>query len=401
MGGWPQLTYDIATKLEKRGHDIHVLTSKHEAHQLDFQENNIRRVLNLNSPDHEHYHLHYSLFYPYWSFQNRNHLKQAEAQVNPDIVFINCMWNMSKSLAMDSEYIFRNRVIYYMANTWPSDLDAHSAYWTSSANRPVLSHVKFVLGQPISKVFLRKNVNTQPKFSCVLCVSKFIQNYMVTKVGIPIKNTVVVYNGIDLNKFKPKEFQINSNKRLELLYAGGLLPHKGVITAIEAMNFIVNDLGIRNVHLSLLGGGHPHYVDSLKDLVHSLEIIDYVTFLNRVPRDEMPRILLNFDVLLFPSIGPEALARIVQEAMASGLVVIGTTMGGTPEILEDGVNGLTFEAGNSLMLAEKIILIEKDRSLLYKYGKAGIQTVKERFSIDRMVNEIEYKFDQIINEESI
>jgi glycosyltransferase involved in cell wall biosynthesis len=112
----------------------------------------------------------------------------------------------------------------------------------------------------------------------------------------------------------------------------------------------------------------------------------------------MPSVFAEHEVLLFPSIWPEPLARIIQEAMACELVVIGTATGGTNEILSEGENGLIFEVGNSAMLAEKINLIMSEPSLREKLAQAARKTVEERFSLNRMVTEIEESFHQILSQ---
>ena len=112
----------------------------------------------------------------------------------------------------------------------------------------------------------------------------------------------------------------------------------------------------------------------------------------------MPRVIEAHDVLVFPSIWPEPLARIIQEAMVCGLVVIGTTTGGTREILLDGVNGLTFEVENAQMLAEKIVQVIDDGGLRAKLARAARQTVVERFNLTRMVDEIEENFNWLLTQ---
>jgi glycosyltransferase involved in cell wall biosynthesis len=103
----------------------------------------------------------------------------------------------------------------------------------------------------------------------------------------------------------------------------------------------------------------------------------------------MPAILQQFDVLVFPSIYEEPLARIVQEAMAAGLVVVGTTTGGTKEILKDGETGLTFAPEDADYLAEQIARLMNDHDLFCRLAQAGRQTVLENFTLVRMVKEIE------------
>jgi glycosyltransferase involved in cell wall biosynthesis len=78
-----------------------------------------------------------------------------------------------------------------------------------------------------------------------------------------------------------------------------------------------------------------------------------------------------------------------QEAMASGLVVVGTTTGGTGEILKNGETGLTFAPEDANGLAHQVTRLINDRDLYCRLSQAGRQTVFENFTLDKMVNEIE------------
>jgi glycosyltransferase involved in cell wall biosynthesis len=116
---------------------------------------------------------------------------------------------------------------------------------------------------------------------------------------------------------------------------------------------------------------------------------DFVIFHKPASKEEMPAILQQFDVLIFPSIYEEPLARITQEAMASGLVVVGTTTGGTGEILKDGETGFTFAPEDADGLAEQVNRLILDPDLCCRLAEAGRQTVLENFTLDKMVKEIE------------
>jgi glycosyltransferase involved in cell wall biosynthesis len=78
-----------------------------------------------------------------------------------------------------------------------------------------------------------------------------------------------------------------------------------------------------------------------------------------------------------------------QEAMASGLVVVGTTTGGTLEILRDGETGLTFAPEDADGLAKQVARLITDPDLRCRLAQAGRQTVLENFTLDKMVKEIE------------
>ena len=103
----------------------------------------------------------------------------------------------------------------------------------------------------------------------------------------------------------------------------------------------------------------------------------------------MPALLRRFDVLVFPSVWEEPLARVMQEAMATGLVVVGTTTGGSKELLVDGETGLAFAAEDAAGLAAQLTRLAAEPGLYPRLAKAGRQAVVERFNIERMVDQVE------------
>lgn len=102
----------------------------------------------------------------------------------------------------------------------------------------------------------------------------------------------------------------------------------------------------------------------------------------------MPRLLQQFDALLSPSLGEEPFSKMVLEGMISGLVVMATPTGGTIEILKDDKNGLLFTLRDSEDLARKITRLVEDPVLCRKLANAGRQTIIERFTVTRMMNEL-------------
>lgn len=392
MGGWPQLTCDIVDRLRERGHKLLVLTSRHQRERLTAPEKDIHRVLYPESADRDHYHPHYVLTDRWHEHENSRFLKEAFNSFIPEVLFIHGLWNMSCRVALDAERLCPNRVVYYMASNWPIEMDAHTSYWTTPTKRPWLRLPKKLVGALVQKNLLSSAIGQTLKFDRVLCVSKYIQDCLIHQLGLPVQHTQVLYNGIDVNAFSPRPYKRNDDNDLKLIYAGGFWEHKGVFSAIEAIDHLVNRLGVRNIHLALVGAGHPEYVAKMKRQISELDLEDFVSFTDRVPRGQMPSLLQAYDILLFPSTGPEALARIVQEAMACGVLVIGSTAGGTPEILQDGKNGLAFKAGDAKMLAEKIALAASNRELRDCLTRAARCTVEERFTIEGMVDRLEEYF---------
>jgi glycogen synthase len=386
-GGYTQWCHEVATNLAKRGHTIGVLTSRHEITKAPPDEQNIYRLLHLEGDLTYYQPLH---FFTRWKKQHRENLvflQQTIEDFAPDLIFIWGMWALSKTLPALAEQLLPDRVVYYLSDYWPSALDMHTTYWQSPTQRWSTQLPKRVLGKVAMSMVADKG---QPdlKLERVICVSARVRDLLV-EAGLPVRDASIIHGGTDVERFLSVRKREYRSEQLKLLYAGQLVRHKGVHTAIEAMAKLVNTRNLNQVSLTLLGSGHPDYEAFLHDLVERERLHDFVTFHKPVSKDRMPSIFQQFDVLIFPSIYEEPLARMTQEAMASGLVVVGTTTGGTKEILRDGETGLTFSPEDSDGLAEQVTRLLLDPELRSRLAQAGCQTVMENFTLEKMVNEIE------------
>ena len=185
------------------------------------------------------------------------------------------------------------------------------------------------------------------------------------------------------------------DKSLNLLYAGRIYPEKGIDTVVEAMIKLVCDQGKRDLRLSVAGSGSVDYENHLHQLVNQAGLTEYVSFLGWVPPEEMPELLRKFDVLLLPSIWPEPFSRAVLEGMISGLVVVATRTGGTPEVIVDGENGLLFMPNDPEDLAQKIAQLVADPESCNQMSYAGKQTILERFTMTKMMDKIESYLQEV------
>ena len=386
-GGYTQWCHEVAERLAERGHMIGVLTSCYELAKAPAGEQNIYRLLHLEGDLAYYQPLH---FFTRWKKQNRENLVFLEQTIRdfaPDLIFVWGMWALSKALPALAEQLLPGRVVYYLSDYWPSALDMHTMYWQSPTRRWPMQVPKRVLSK-VAVSMLAKDGKPDLKFQHVICVSARVRDLLV-EAGLPIQHARIIHGGTDVERFRSIRKRDDPSGHLKLLYAGQLVRHKGVHTAIEAMARLVNKHRINQINLTLVGSGHPDYEAFLRDLVERERLHDFVTFHKPVSKDEMPAILQQFDVLVFPSIYEEPLARMTQEAMASGLVVIGTTTGGTKEILRDGETGLTFAPEDADGLAKQLSRLITDRDLRCRLAQAGRQTVLENFTLDKMVKEIE------------
>ena len=386
-GGYTQWCHEVAVRLAKRGHTIGVLTSRHERVKAPAREPNIYRVLHLEGDLNYYQPLH---FFTQWKKQHRENLVFLEHTIKdfaPDLIFVWGMWALSKALPALAEQLLPGRVVYYLSDYWPSTLDIHTTYWQSPPQSWPMQIPKRVLSK-VAMSILAKEGQPDLKLEHVICVSARVRDLLV-EAGLPIQHARIIHGGTDIERFLDVRKRDDRSGHLKLLYAGQLVRHKGVHTAIEAMSRLVNKQRINQITLTLVGSGHPDYEAFLRDLVERERLQDFVTFQKPVSKDNMPAIFQQFNVLIFPSIYEEPLARITQEAMSSGLVVVGTTTGGTKEILRDGETGLTFAPEDADGLAEQVTRLIIDPDLCCRLAQAGRQTVLENFTLDKMVNEIE------------
>ncbi|MCA9994136.1 MAG: glycosyltransferase family 4 protein [Anaerolineales bacterium] len=390
-GGYTQWCHEVASELQNRGHEITVLTSDYELDICPPNESNIFRQLHLDGDLFFYNPTHFFLHHKREVQENENFVAQTLSAVQPDIIFIWGMWGLSHKIPSLIERLCPEQVVYFLSDYWPSLPSMHDAYWQLPAHHKVLQLPKYVLNKLVTKYAIDK-LETPLEFQHALCVSKAVRTILVNE-GIPLQHAKVVHGGTDTSRLGNELINLPPHPAvytpLKMLYAGQLVPHKGVHTTIEAVAHLVNNLSICSLHLTIIGSGHPTYEESLQNLVQTLNIESYVTFQGLVKKSSMFSFMSNYHVLLFPSIYEEPFARMTQEAMHVGLVVIGTTTGGTKEILQDDVNGLTFKAEDHVELAQKIAQLIDQPALLSKYRTSAYRLVREQYTLEKMVDNIE------------
>ncbi len=399
VGGWEQLVDDLNVGLRARGHETAVLTTNHglPAGQpvIDVAAG-VDRSLLLES-NLQYYQPADMFTYKRRTQHNLDTTRAAIERFRPDVVFVHIMWNLSRGIPWLAEQLLPGRVVYYVADHWAYSPDPHEAYWRDDAGDPLRRTLKRMIAPLPLRIVAQDRSRFQLAFDKVLCVSEAIRRAMLANLPLDPQNVAVVYNGIELDAFpyRPR-FSAGTADRpagrqtgLRLLYAGSLVPHKGVHVAVNAMGELARQGALKGLHLTIVGSGRPDYEAHLHQAVADQGLQEWVRFQARVARSEMPQQLAGHDVLIFPSEWPEPLARMTQEAMASGAVVVGTTTGGTGEILEDGVTGLVFAPGDAAGLAQCIRRLAADPALFARLTANARRRVEEKFSFQRMLDQVE------------
>lgn len=392
LGGYEQLCQEVVRNLADRAHNMSVLTSRYGTRRGISQDGeNITRALYLQGHVDYYHPTDFFLNLPRREQSNLRELRQKLDRFEPDAIMIWGMWNLSQNLAYWAERWLPGRVAYYISSYWPIDKDPHTAYWTLSTRRPVMEMVKRPLRTLALAQLKKQGYPPRLEFQHAACCSKYVRDVLVAAAKLPARSQVIPC-GID-----PEPFVKHCNvhevyypaRPLRLLYFGRLIHDKGVHTAIEAVSLLKKKGLANKIELTILGSGHPDYEAKLLAMVNELDTREQIRFIPQVSRQEIPEWLARFDVYLFTSLWAEPLARSVMEAMASGLLVIGTEVGGQVEMLTDNQNALTFPAGDALALAQRIVRVVEDPALMIKLANAGRQLVLEAFTLSRMVDKVE------------
>jgi glycosyltransferase involved in cell wall biosynthesis len=138
----------------------------------------------------------------------------------------------------------------------------------------------------------------------------------------------------------------------DILFTGVLIPRKGIHYLIDAFAQVAKDFPASR--LVIVGhADNEAYAAHLKKQVEQFRLNDRVLFLPQMPQLELARWMSRACVFVLPSIS-EGLGRVVFEAMASGTPVVGSHIGGIPDMIEDGVTGFLVPPGDEASLADKI-----------------------------------------------
>ncbi len=389
LGGWEQNCQEIVQRFRARGHICHVLTSCYGVGNQPLQEDGITRALYLEA-DLQHYQPLTFFVRRFWQERaNRRALRQLLLRFRPDIVFVWGMWNLSTQIAHWAERWLPGRVAYAVADYWPMQPNAHEAYWQRTSSHAWVRALMAPARWWALRLLARERAAYPLMLEQVSCVSHYVRQKLTTAGALP-RGARVIYNGVDPQPFCQAASPGSLNEDgLRLVYTGGLVRHKGVRTAVEALGVLKEQKAVDGIRLTLVGAGPKDYETLLYQRAKELAVGDHLVFRGRVPRAEIPSILADHDVFLFTSIYEEPIARSVMEAMAGGLTVIGTAVGGQREMLEDGVNALVVPPDDPAALAERIARLRGDGALRVRLAESGQATVLERFTLERMVDEME------------
>lgn len=191
---------------------------------------------------------------------------------------------------------------------------------------------------------------------------------ILVELGVPETKCRLPRFGVDTKMFYPASEQTRSGDEVRVLFVGSLIPRKGLHDLLTALR----NPALERVVLDIVGEGFD--TDRLKAMSEDLGLQDRTLWRGTVSPEEVAGFMRSSDILCLPSF-MEGRPNVVNEAMASGIPVIATRIGGIPDMVREGETALLFEPGDVEQLRKCLVTLASDADLRKRIGKAGREFV--------------------------
>jgi glycosyltransferase involved in cell wall biosynthesis len=236
--------------------------------------------------------------------------------------------------------------------------------------------------------------------SAVIAVSQHTADHLVRREGAPSLKVHAIPNGIDFTRVRPSSDEAAARLRREyapngehlLLVPARLHPEKGHEFLFQAIAALRGRAG-RSV--ILLAAGVGPYESGYRERVRELGCEASVRFLGF--RQDLPDLMRAVDLVVVPSVA-EAFGLVLAEALYLGVPVIASRVGGIPEIIDDGTDGVLTPPGDSDALATAIHDLLMDPTRRETMGRQGREKVMARFRFEDMMSSYESLYERLAAE---
>jgi glycosyltransferase involved in cell wall biosynthesis len=343
IGGAERVLFEQSTRLAKRGHNVHLLTRRLPSHKANRES--IQGVTEWR------YNLYRenALSFAISTYRNGRRLFEL-LQTIYGFECINFHQPFSALGVIQSAFSRRVRKVY----------TCHSLSFEEFISRNaepggLLEKALWLLSIHVRKWIERKVLRHSDK---IAALSQFTQKRLWDAYSIAPQRVSIIPGGVDLNRFKPAGDRMDIRRRLKV-------PEDKVV--FFTVRNLVQRMGLENLIMSikevvqtapdiyLLLGGEGPLREDLSNLVNNLGLEDFVELRGYLPEEELPEYYQIADFFVLPTRELEGFGLVTLEAMASGVPVLGTPIGGTKEILGRFDSNLLLRDNNASSIAESMI----------------------------------------------
>ncbi len=393
QGGAEILAADVAAGLERLGHEVLVLSSSFGLPSAQ-QDGHTWRTLcsappahfDRNSPLWQQLRLPYHYYRRYHSPRNAAELRRVVEATRPDVVYVWELAGVGVTSLLRALAGLKMRVVFHL-----------NSYWLVYASSPDTKQSR--LRTRWLKQLLIGNVPSMKQRSFIAISNTVKQQYI--QAGFNPERIKVIYNGIDPRFLTlPCAEGVSSIKECsELLFVGRLRVEKGLLVLLKALNILNNEqegTAQGKLHLNIFGTGDEVYIRDMESFLREKGLTQVVTYHGKVPQDELIGHYDRADILLVPSLWHEPFGLVVAEAMARGLPIIASNIGGPAEILTHEVNGLLIKPNDEHALASAIREMLDHPEKRQQLSQAARETVQQRFTIEENARRVEHHLLKVL-----
>ena len=236
----------------------------------------------------------------------------------------------------------------------------------------------------------------------IIAISKDVKKELI-KNGIYDKKISVIYNAVELSKENNIDYNFKAKLRKDILdykedhligICGRIAPVKGHDYFFRAVPDILKKFESTRI---LVVGEDPSkrkdFLRKIMKIAFDLKINDNISFLGF--RNDIQTIMKCLDILIVPSLA-EPFGRVVIEGMAAKIPIIATSVGGIPEIIDNGINGILISPMDERAITAAIIDLLSNKGYVMELVKNAEKKIKKDFSVERQVSKIEKTYNDLI-----
>ena len=372
-GGTGAYVYYLSRQLQKSGHNVHIIT-RHKMNSTEIVDGvSITYIKCEGNP-----------LTKYWSFARSTFKKLEELNKKFAFDIIHANLPLVPNFAIPKEPV--NALISTVHSTWKGEAEAikHEGLRKLNTNEKFMLEFNSLLRSSEKKLMKRSDA--------LIAVSMYTKKELTEFYDIDEEKIHIIYNGVDVQKFKPNKDRAGLRRELGLeekqkiiLFVGRLYQRKGLDTLFQSISKVVQNF--KDAKFVISGEGFRQNKEKLLKLAEKLKIENSVLFVGYFPDEKLPDLYAASDIFVLPALY-ENFPFAILEAQATGLPVISTKVGGIPELVTNNKNGLLVEPANSEQLTEEIMILLKNPKFAEELGKRARQLIEEKFAWSLITNEV-------------
>lgn len=375
-GGGEYVFSTMANALADRGHNVWIITHKIENEDYTHLHKNIK-ILFVSS-------IKYQGGIPP-SFKD-NILFVTQAMIKGIQIVkkekIDLIHSNNFSPALASSIISSITRCPHVTAVWDIFSLCGKDYWTRWAEQKNVSKVHAILGPKFEKMILRMN------HDAIQTLSEASKSDLI-KFGAR-KPIYITKPAINENMLETQSIRNN----LQFVYVGRLVFYKNIETILRALAIVKKSYD--KVQLKIVGGG-PHK-DNLMRIINELKLHNNVEFYGHINESEKYKIISSSIAMLFPSLC-EGFGLVILESFSCECPIIVSDVRPLSDIVHDKKNGFVINPMNEVKWSEVMMYLIRNPEVVIRIGKEGKKTLYEDYTLDNMVTQIEFMYNNIIKKQ--